>query len=349
MRILHPLFVHLHIAFLLMAFFAMYLWLFRGLLTSVFEDRLYRLARTATWLGVITVALPLVSVRDALRLRWHLLRTAEAAALERDPGRRRERLSFAVAGGGPSGVEVASEIQRVLERVLRRDHGLAEPACITLVHGGERILLGWDETLADEGLDILRERGIDVRLRTRVETFDGSTVRLRSKEQAADALRAETLVWTAGTRPATGPVADTGLAVLDSGHLRVDEKLRVSGQERIFAAGDITRFDDPRSGRPYPPVAPIAISQGIRVAANIENAIAGRELEAYHAHHAGKIVSLGGGRALADILGWHAGGRTAWLLYRAVTLFQLVGTRNKLRALTSLLINRLFEPADVFD
>jgi len=65
MRVLHPLFVHLHIAFLLMAFFAMYLWLFRGLLSSVFEDRLYRLARTATWLGVITVALSMVAgVRD---------------------------------------------------------------------------------------------------------------------------------------------------------------------------------------------------------------------------------------------------------------------------------------------
>lgn len=67
MRVLHPLFVHLHIAFLLMAFFSMYLWLFRGLFTSVFEDRLYRLARTATWLGVITVALSMVAgIRDGL-------------------------------------------------------------------------------------------------------------------------------------------------------------------------------------------------------------------------------------------------------------------------------------------
>lgn len=65
MRVLHPLFVHLHIAFLLMAFFAMYLWLFRGLLTSVFEDRLYRLARVATWVGVITVALSMLAgLRD---------------------------------------------------------------------------------------------------------------------------------------------------------------------------------------------------------------------------------------------------------------------------------------------
>ncbi len=67
MRVLHPLFVHLHIAFLLMAFVAMYAWLFRGLATSVFEDRIYRFARTNTWLGVIAVALSMVAgFRDGL-------------------------------------------------------------------------------------------------------------------------------------------------------------------------------------------------------------------------------------------------------------------------------------------
>lgn len=66
MRILHPLFVHLHVAFLLMAFVAMYTWLIRGLATSVFEDRIYRFARTNTWAGVVTVALSMVAgLRDA--------------------------------------------------------------------------------------------------------------------------------------------------------------------------------------------------------------------------------------------------------------------------------------------
>lgn len=67
MRILHPLFVHLHVAFLLMAFIGMYTWLFRGLATSVFEDRIYRFARANTWAGVVTVALSMVAgIRDGL-------------------------------------------------------------------------------------------------------------------------------------------------------------------------------------------------------------------------------------------------------------------------------------------
>ena len=66
MRILHPLFVHLHIAFLVMAFVTMFSWLVQGIATSVFEDRLYRFARTNTWAGVATVALSMVAgLRDA--------------------------------------------------------------------------------------------------------------------------------------------------------------------------------------------------------------------------------------------------------------------------------------------
>lgn len=66
MRILHPLFVHLHIAFLVMAFIAMYAWLFRGLATSVFEDRIYRFARANTIAGVATVVLSMIAgLRDA--------------------------------------------------------------------------------------------------------------------------------------------------------------------------------------------------------------------------------------------------------------------------------------------
>lgn len=61
MRILHPLFVHLHIAFLLMAFMAMYAWLIRGLASSVFEDRIYQFARTNTWAGMATVSLSMLA------------------------------------------------------------------------------------------------------------------------------------------------------------------------------------------------------------------------------------------------------------------------------------------------
>lgn len=66
--ILHPLFVHLHIAFLIMAFMAMAYWLVKGLGTSVFEDRIYRFARVCTLLGVIFLLLSMAAgIHDAIR------------------------------------------------------------------------------------------------------------------------------------------------------------------------------------------------------------------------------------------------------------------------------------------
>lgn len=65
-RVLHPLFVHLHIAFFVMAFVAMFTWLFRGMASSVFEDRVYRFARANTWAGMVTLVLSMVAgLRDA--------------------------------------------------------------------------------------------------------------------------------------------------------------------------------------------------------------------------------------------------------------------------------------------
>jgi uncharacterized membrane protein len=65
MNVLHPLFVHLHIAFLLMAFLAMAYWLVKGLGSSVFDDKIYRFARVCTQLGVFFIVLSMLAgVRD---------------------------------------------------------------------------------------------------------------------------------------------------------------------------------------------------------------------------------------------------------------------------------------------
>jgi NADH dehydrogenase len=92
----------------------------------------------------------------------------------------------------------------------------------------------------------------------------------------------------------------------------------------------------------YPRVAPIVISQGIRAAGNVENDVQGRPLEPYAAFHAGKIVSLGGGQALVDLLGLRLMGRPAWWVYRVAYLLKLVGAKNKVRVATTLALNHLF-------
>ncbi len=67
MPVLHPLFVHLHIATFLMAFLATFYWFFKGLASSLFEDRIFRFARANTTFGLLfLIASMAAGMRDAL-------------------------------------------------------------------------------------------------------------------------------------------------------------------------------------------------------------------------------------------------------------------------------------------
>lgn len=69
--VLHPLFVHLPVALLSMAFVTMCCWLFRGLATSVFENRFYSLTRFNTAAGVVFVLFSIATgFRDVLAGYW---------------------------------------------------------------------------------------------------------------------------------------------------------------------------------------------------------------------------------------------------------------------------------------
>lgn len=292
--------------------------------------------------GLASATLPFTSVAEALAIRDRVLRNAELASRERDAAVRQRLLTFAVAGAGPAGIEVASEIGHLLHDVLFRFYGVVDTPHLLVFDSGERILTGWDERLAASGVEVLGRRGISIHLKRRVLGFDRGLVRV-SGPSGGETAEADALIWTAGTAPATAPLLGSGLPLAPSGHIEVDEYLRARGSERVFVVGDAAALTDQRTGRRYPPVAPIAISQGVRAAANIENAVMGRHLEPFHAHHAGKIVSLGGGVALVDILGWTLSGPVAWAIYRAAYLLKLVGAKNKVRAGVTLALNRIFE------
>jgi len=289
--------------------------------------------------GVERHGLPLTSVQDALTIRSRVIGSLERALLlRRDAATRTRLLTFVVAGAGPAGVEVASGIHELATCQLRPYYGDL-PVRIILATAGEGILQGFDERLARDGLEILRRRGIDVRLETRIVDAGAEFVTMEHAGRT-ERVGTETLVWTAGMTP---PAWVSEQFPADGRSVRVDRCLQVEGCEGVFAIGDLAAARDHRGER-YPQVAPIAISQGIRAAANIENVAFGREPETYQAFHAGKIVSLGGGVALVDLLGFRISGWPAWWIYRLAYLFKLVGMKNKARVLTTLILNRLFEP-----
>lgn len=286
-------------------------------------------------------SIPLTSVNCALAVRGRVIDCMERASFVTDEAERRRLLTFVVAGAGPAGVEIASAIHNLATEVLCPYYGTDLPVRVILVGASDRILAGFDANLAVEGLHLLRARGVDVRLDTRIVDMTPGTITAEGP-RGSEPIQSHNLVWTAGMAP--GAWISRQQLPADGGAVKIDPFLRVAGSENVFAVGDVASMLDERTGRPYPRVAPIAISQGIRAAANIENDALGRELEPYQAYHAGKIVSLGSGVALVDILGVRLTGVLAWWIYRATYLLKLVGMKNKIRVVVTLALNRIFEP-----
>jgi len=270
-------------------------------------------------------AFELKDLPGALRLRNHLIRCFEAAIGADDPIERQAFLTIAVAGGGPTGVEVAGAVSELLRRLLRRDYPAlpAGDVRVLLYEGGPRVLAAFPESLSAAAAKSLVRIGVEVHTHTLVESFDGHTLTLRSGES----LRAGTLVWAAGVR-ATPLPATLGIPVDSTGRVAVLPTLQTREHPEVFVVGDAARVDTP--GGTVPAQAPPAIQMGRTAARNVANALAGRPLEAFAYKDPGTMATIGRKAAVASIHGIRITGFPAWIVWLFVHLMQLVGFRNRI-------------------
>jgi NADH dehydrogenase len=286
------------------------------------------------------LSLPLTSVHDAVAIRNHVIRHVERAAIEPDPVLQRQLLTLVVAGGGPSGVEIAAELHHLVNRVLIKYYPLRPSLFrVILVDGADRLLVHFDRELAEAGQNELAGRGIEIRLNTRVTGATETEVELNG---GAEKIAARTLIWTGGTKP-NPALSRLSATKTTRGAVVVDEFLRIPEHPAVYVIGDGASVLDQRHGRAYPPVAPVAIREGVRAAGNIVNTLQDRPAESFQFDFTGNIVGLGQGSALVNLLGIKFHGRIAWWFYRIAYLQRLVGVRNKVSLVLTLWLNALFE------
>ena len=260
----------------------------------------------------------------ALRLRNHLIRCFEAAIATTDPEERRAFLTFAVAGGGATGVEVAGAISDLLRRVLRRDYPAlpASEVRVVLFEGGPRVLPAFPEDLSEAGARSLESLGVEVRRGTVVEDYDGKTVRLRGGET----LRTPTLVWSTGVK-AGALGATLGVPLDRAGRVPVTPTLQIEGYPEAFALGDAALLST--SEGPVPALCPPAIQMGRTAARNVRRLVDGAPLAPFVYKDPGTMATIGRSAAVCALGPVKLTGFPAGLMWLFVHLMQLVGFRNK--------------------
>ncbi len=275
--------------------------------------------------GAAEFALSLYTRHDAVVLRDELL--AELEYLAADPS---GELHITVAGGGATGVELAGTLAELRNIALPATFPeiRQERMHVTLVEAGDVLLAPFDPALRAYTLHQLLSRGVDVRLSSAIDEVREQEVMLAGGE----VLRSDITVWAAGVAGPAG-ISALGLPTGRGGRLLTGSDLRVQGDERIFAAGDIGLIE----GHPLPQLAQPAIQQGTHAAAQIRRLMQGRDTAEFRYKDKGIMATIGRRSAVVQLpRRIKIKGTIAWLAWLVLHLVTLLGHRNRITALVNL-------------
>jgi NADH:ubiquinone reductase (H+-translocating) len=288
--------------------------------------------------GVAEHAFGLKSLAEATMLRNTVLRRFEEVAPDPtdDPDDSDGTLSFVIAGGGPTGVELAGALAELVDLVVRRDHPSLDidRVRIVLVEARDQLLGGFSARSSTAALDGLKERGVDVRFEVGISSVAADHVVLTDGEVIPTRL----VIWAAGV--GASPLASAlGVPLARGRRIPVDEHLRVRGLERVFAIGDIAASED-AEGRLLPQVAPVALQHAGHVVRVLTDAERGRITPAFRYRDKGSMATIGRASAVAELPGGiRLRGTIAWLAWLLLHLLMLAGFRNRVSVLFSWIWN----------
>ncbi|CAM8621026.1 NAD(P)/FAD-dependent oxidoreductase [Candidatus Planktophila dulcis] len=270
--------------------------------------------------GVSEHGLGMKSVHEALMIRAEVMRRFEDLCRFED----NTRLSIAVVGGGPTGVEMAGALAELKRGPLKNDLAhAADHIDIYLIEAGPRILPMFSEKLSARAESDLHKLGVFVKTNTSVREIKSRQIIVKTGEP----IPAEVTIWAAGVKgePTAGllnlPIAGT--------RIDTDENLEVNHYPNIWAIGDINGSKG-KDGRFYPMVAPVALQQGKWVAQQILRKHEGKALKPFKYRDKGSMATIGRHKAVVEVRNFRMTGPLAWFAWLFLHLFYLLGGRNKI-------------------
>jgi NADH:ubiquinone reductase (H+-translocating) len=265
----------------------------------------------------------LKTVEQALEIRRRILTAFELAEKAVDPALQARLLTFVVIGGGPTGVELAGALAELAASIVSKEFRSirSRSARVILVQGDSRVLPQFDERLSEKARLALERIGVQVKLGKHAKEITTQGVRLDD-----EFIETSNVLWAAGVKPS--PINKSlGVPLDKQGRVIVGPDLSLPGHPEAFVIGDQAHFETP-SG-PLPGLAPVAMQQGIAVAANILSDAGGRPRKPFRYLDKGVMAVIGRSFAVTELRGLKYSGLFAWLTWLFVHVMYLVGHRNR--------------------
>ncbi len=273
-------------------------------------------------------ALPMKSIENAINLRNHLLLNMEKASLTDDPQEKERHLNIVIAGGGPSGVELAGMLAEMGQTIVRKEYPEIKTgnSRIHLIDASPHLLGAMSKKAQDEAFKVLNNLGVQIQLNTMVKDYVDGNVVLGN----GNTIPTDSLIWTSGVIAREVP----GILPEQLGHARrilVDEFNKVKGSENIFAIGDLClQTTDKNFPKGHPQLAQVAIQQGDLLGENLKRIETNEELKPFQYNDKGSMAIISKYEAVADLPKVSFTGFFAWLIWLFVHIIPLVGFRNKI-------------------
>ena len=279
------------------------------------------------------VAPGLKTVEDALEMRRRIFLAFEAAEKETDPAKRRAWLTFAIAGGGPTGVELAGAIAELAYSTLKRDFRNIDTkeTQILLIEGMDRILPPYDPKLSAQAAHSLERLGVTIKTKTLVTNVTEDAVTIRQGEHI-ESIPTRTVLWAAGVKASSMGEAiaqRTGAQLDRAGRVIVEPDLSLANYSNIFIIGDLANYSH-QDDKPLPGVAPVAMQEGQYVAELIQRKLRGQAVTAFRYVDIASLAVIGRNAAVVDLRFVKFSGIFAWLIWLFVHIYYLIEFDNKL-------------------
>jgi NADH:ubiquinone reductase (H+-translocating) len=280
--------------------------------------------------GLAQYAYGFKTLPEAVHIRNHVLRMLEMADVADDVAERHARATFVVVGAGYAGTELIAELQAMVSRVLD-NYPRVRPHDVRwiLVDVAPSVLPELGEGLGKRALQILRSRGIEIKLGTSVEEVGPDFCKLSDGEF----ISMKTFVWTAGVTP-DPLIAKLGLPLEARGRLVCDRYTNVEGFDNVYALGDAAAIPDPaHPERATPPTAQFALRQAKTAARNIAASLLDGQKKPFNFRGLGLLVNLADRQGVAKLMGVPLSGFPAWAATQAYHLLAVPTVRRKIRVL----------------
>ena len=266
----------------------------------------------------------LKTLDDAFVIRRRILDSFERAEATASEEERDACLTFAVIGGGPTGVELAGTVAEIARHTLADQFRKIDSrqARVLLIEAGPRVLSTLDESLSRKAAEQLVRLGVTVHTGQAVtEIGDGYLI------FGGQRLAARTILWAAGV--AASPLGrQLGAEVDRAGRVKVNADLSLPSHPEVFVAGDLASLQV--DGKPVPGVAPAAKQMGNCAADNIAARIRGRPPTLFRYRDWGALATIGRHSAVAQLPNLKFSGFFAWWFWLLLHIYFLIGFRSRL-------------------